>query len=221
MGFFITLEGGEGVGKSTALSFIKNYFSQKNIDCVMTREPGGTKIGDAIRDVLLHHKDEMVLPETELLLLFAGRAQHITHIIKPALNVGKTVISDRFTDASFAYQCGGRQVPVHYFDMLEKWIQGDLYPNLTLLLDAPVEVGMARIENRGDKDRIEQEKIEFFQRVREAYLARAKQFPDRFVIIRANESLESVQAQIKVALDQSLQNRARSAQIGADMKKTE
>lgn len=210
-GFFITLEGGEGVGKSTALSFIKNYFTQKNIECVMTREPGGTKIGDAIRDILLHHKDEAVLPETELLLLFAGRAQHITHIIKPALASGKTVISDRFTDASFAYQCGGRQVPAHYFEMLEKWIQGDLYPDLTLLLDAPVEVGMARIENRGEKDRIEQEKTEFFQRVREAYLDRAKQFPNRFVIIRANESLESVQVQIKHALNQLVQNRARSA----------
>lgn len=199
--YFITLEGGEGVGKSTALSFIKNYLSQKNRECVMTREPGGTKIGDAIRDILLHHKEEAVLPETELLLLFAGRAQHIAHIIKPALNAGKTVISDRFTDASFAYQCGGRQVPVHYFEMLEKWIQGDLYPDLTLLLDAPVSVGMARIESRGDKDRIEQEKTEFFQRVREAYLARAKQFPNRFVIIRANESLESVQVQIQESLD--------------------
>lgn len=203
-GFFITLEGGEGVGKSTALSFIKNYVTQKNIECVMTREPGGTKIGDAIRDILLHHKDELVLPETELLLLFAGRAQHIKHIIKPALAAGKTVISDRFTDASFAYQCGGRQVPIHYFELLEKWIQGDLYPNLTLLLDAPVEVGMARIENRGDKDRIEEEKTEFFQRVREAYLDRAKQFPNRFVIIRANESLENVQIQIKDALDRCL-----------------
>ncbi len=201
--YFITLEGGEGVGKSTALSFIKNYFTQKKIDCVMTREPGGTKIGDAIRDILLHHKDEAVLPETEMLLLFAGRAQHIKHIIKPALDAGKTVISDRFTDASFAYQCGGRQVPVPYFEMLEKWIQGDLYPDLTLLLDAPIEIGMARIENRGEKDRIEQEKTDFFQRVRAAYLDRAKQFPNRFVIIRANESLENVQTQIKDALDRS------------------
>ena len=164
--YFITLEGGEGVGKSTALSFIQDYFRQKHIDCVMTREPGGTKIGEAIRDILLHLKDETVLPETELLLLFAGRAQHIAHTIKPALSSGKTVISDRFTDASFAYQCGGRQVPVHYFEMLEKWIQADLYPDLTLLLDAPVEVGMARIEKRGDKDRIESEKNDFFPAAR-------------------------------------------------------
>jgi dTMP kinase len=200
--YFITLEGGEGVGKSTALSFIQHYFLEKEIDCVMTREPGGTKIGEAIRTILLHHQDETILPETELLLLFAGRAQHIAHTIKPALLSGKTVISDRFTDASFAYQCGGRQVPTQYFDILEKWIQKDLYPDLTLLLDAPVEVGMARIENRGHKDRIEQEKLDFFQRVRDAYLTRAKAYPHRFVIIRANESIEQVQVQIRNALDE-------------------
>lgn len=199
--FFITLEGGEGVGKSTALSFIKNYFIEKNIECVMTREPGGTKIGEAIRDILLHLKDEVVLPETELLLLFAGRAQHIHHVIKPELNAGKTVISDRYTDASFAYQCGGRGVSKSHFEILEKWIQSDLYPDLTLLLDAPVEIGMKRIESRGEKDRIELEKNDFFERVRQAYLSRAKQFPDRFVIIQANESLGNVQVQIKTALD--------------------
>lgn len=198
---FITLEGGEGVGKSTALSFIQHYFDEKNMSCVMTREPGGTKIGEAIRDILLHHQAETVLPETEMLLLFAGRAQHIEHIIKPALNAGKIVISDRFTDASFAYQCGGRGIAKHYFEMLENWIQGDLVPDLTLLLDAPIEVGLARMESRGNKDRIEAEQIDFFQRVRQAYLMRAKQFPNRFVIIGANESLDSVQIQIKQALD--------------------
>ena len=149
--YFITLEGGEGVGKSSALTFIKNYLSEKNIDCVFTREPGGTKTGEAIRAVLLHRMDESILPETELLLMFAARAQHISHVIKPALNAGKTVVSDRFTDASFAYQGGGRGIPHDRIQTLTDWVQGDLQPDLTLLLDAPVEIGLTRINQRGEK----------------------------------------------------------------------
>lgn len=202
---FITLEGGEGVGKSTALAFIQNYFLEKKIDCVMTREPGGTKIGEAIRDILLNNHDEKIFPTTELLLMFAARVQHIEQIIRPALNAGKTVVSDRFTDASFAYQGGGRQIPIDQIQILSDWVQGDLQPDLTLLLDAPIAVGLMRIDARGYKDRIESEESIFFERVRNAYLARAKQFPDRFVIIKADESLKNVQAQIKNALENKIQ----------------
>ncbi|OGT43766.1 MAG: dTMP kinase [Gammaproteobacteria bacterium RIFCSPHIGHO2_12_FULL_40_19] len=198
---FITLEGGEGVGKSTALSFIKTVLLEKNIESVFTREPGGTKTGEAIRDVLLHRLDESILPETELLLMFAARAQHIAHVIKPALQAGKTVVSDRFTDASFAYQGGGRGISTDRLQTLTTWVQGDLQPDLTLLLDAPVEIGLSRIHQRGEKDRIEQESIDFFNRVRNAYLERAAQFPKRFSIIKADASLENVQEQIKQALD--------------------
>lgn len=201
---FISLEGGEGVGKSSALTFIKTYLSEKKIESVFTREPGGTKVGEAIRDILLHCADESILPETELLLMFAARAQHVAHVIKPALKAGKTVVSDRFTDASFAYQGGGRGIPIERIQTLANWVQGDLNPDLTLLLDAPVEIGLTRMNQRGEKDRIEQESIDFFNRIRHAYLERAKQFPKRFVIINAAVSLENVQAQIKTALDTML-----------------
>lgn len=201
MSYFITLEGSEGVGKSTALSFIKQYFIEKNRDFIVTREPGGTAIGESIREILLNRSDESVLPETELLLMFAARMQHIAHVIKPALAAGKVVISDRFTDASFAYQGGGRHMDLSKIETLAQWVQGDLTPNLTLLLDAPVEVGLSRIEGRSHKDRIEHEKKDFFERVRQAYLIRAKQFSERIKIIRADESLESVQAQIRAVLN--------------------
>ncbi len=198
--FFITLEGCEGVGKSTAMSFIEKYLTEKKVNFVMTREPGGTPIGEAIREILLNTQKEVVLSKTELLLMFAAREQHIEHVIKPALNAGKTVVSDRFTDASFAYQGGGRKIAMDRIQLLANWIQGDLEPDLTLLLDAPVLIGLNRINLRGDKDRIEQENNDFFKRVREVYLERAKQFPKRFVIINADASLEDVQGQIVAAL---------------------
>lgn len=198
---FITLEGGEGVGKSTALAFIKQYFLDKKRECVFTREPGGTKIGEAIRAILLHHEEENILPETEMFLLFAARAQHIAQVIRPALSAGKIVVSDRFTDSSFAYQGGGRGVSIEKLSLLEKWVQGELQPQLTLLMDAPIEVGLQRMQERNHKDRIEQETKDFFQRVRQSYLDRAKQFPNRFLIIKADESIENVNQQIKMALD--------------------
>jgi len=198
--YFITLEGSEGVGKSTALSSVKNYFLQKKIDFVVTREPGGTPLGESIRELLLHRKDEMLLPETELLLMFAARMQNIAHVIKPALAAGKVVISDRFTDASFAYQGGGRGVSIEKIETLAAWVQQDLQPDLTLLLDAPVDIGLSRIAKRGEKDRIEDEKQDFFERVREAYLKRAAAYPDRFLIIDATQPLESVQSSIHQAL---------------------
>ena len=199
--FFITLEGCEGVGKSTALAYITSYLSKKNIHFIITREPGGTPIAEALRKILLHHDDEIILPITELLLLFAGRAQHIANVIKPALEAKQWVISDRFTDASFAYQGGGRKMAMNQLQILSDWVQGDLQPDLTLLFDAPVEVGLSRITVRGQKDRIEKEKADFFERVRTVYLERAKQFPERFVIIDATQSLEFVQKQIQAALN--------------------
>ncbi|PIZ04051.1 MAG: dTMP kinase [Gammaproteobacteria bacterium CG_4_10_14_0_8_um_filter_38_16] len=201
---FITLEGGEGVGKSTAMAFIKKYFADKNKTCVFTREPGGTKTGEKIRDILLTNDEEVIYPETELLLMFAARAQHIEQIIKPALAAGKTVISDRFTDASFAYQGGGRGVAINHIATLSDLVQGDLQPNLTLLFDAPVEVGLNRMNHRGAKDRIEQEPTAFFKRVQKAYLDRAAAFPKRFVIIDANQAVDQVQKQIKNALDEKI-----------------
>ncbi|EKD78064.1 MAG: hypothetical protein ACD_42C00056G0003 [uncultured bacterium] len=204
MSHFITLEGCEGVGKSTALAFIKNYFAEKKMDCVVTREPGGTVIGESIREILLANNHEVIFSDTELLLLFAARAQHIAQVIKPALKAGKIVVSDRFTDASFAYQGGGRHILFNRIEILADWVQGDWQPTLTLLLDAPVEIGLARMRQRGKKDRIESEKKEFFERVRAVYLSRAKQFPERFVVINAAESLENVQVQIKQVLDKKV-----------------
>ena len=203
-GQFITLEGSEGAGKSTALKFIENYLQQHNIMAVLTREPGGTEIAEEIRHVLLYpaSKDKMQ-PLTELLLMFAGREQHIQTCIKPALVAGQWVVSDRYVDASYAYQGGGRGIPVTTIALLDKLIVNEIYPNLTLLLDIPAEIGVDRAEKRGNaKDRIEQEKVEFFKRVRDAYLERAKQDPSRIKIIDASQPLESVQQQIQQALDE-------------------
>lgn len=195
-GLFITIEGIEGVGKSTILNFLKEYLSERLIKIVCTREPGGTLIAEEIRNVLLTHHDEIMTAETELLLLFAGRAQHVTQVIKPALERGDWVICDRFTDASFAYQGWGRGLPLQKISALAHWVLDDFSPDITLLLDAPVEVGLQRLVQRGKKDRIEQEDVNFFQRVREGYLALAARFPQRFHIIQADQSLKQVQDQI-------------------------
>ncbi len=193
---FITLEGCEGVGKSTALSFIANYLSKQNIDTVLTREPGGTDIGEGVRNILLTKTLEMMTPETELLLLFAARAQHIAQVVRPALKKGQWVVSDRFTDASFAYQGGGRGVSMTFIQQLADHVQADTKPDLTILLDAPVVVGLSRLQQRGKKDRIEQEDIAFFERVRNAYLQRAQAEPGRFAIVNADQSVDSVQSDI-------------------------
>ncbi|OGT51804.1 MAG: dTMP kinase [Gammaproteobacteria bacterium RIFCSPHIGHO2_12_FULL_42_13] len=197
---FITLEGCEGVGKSTALRYLEAYLTQRKKKYVVTREPGGTALGESIRCLLLNRDDEVVLPETELLLLFAARAQHIAHVIKPALAKGKIVISDRFTDSSYAYQGGGRKISAKYIDFLTQWIQDDVVPDLTFLLDAPVRIGLARMKNRQHKDRIEKEKSAFFERVRAAYLARAKKFSKRFVVIYADQPMEIVEQNMINAL---------------------
>ncbi len=203
-GKFISLEGTEGAGKSTALQFIKQYLLKANIDVVWTREPGGTEVAEDIRRLVLHPMSfEEIEPETELLLMFAARAQHMKKYILPALNAGKWIATDRFIDASYAYQGGGRGMEMNYIAMLDKWIVGTNYPHLTLLLDIPPEIGFQRAELRGaEKDRIEEEKMEFFVRVRDVYLQRAKQDPARIKIIDANVPLFAVESQIRNVLDE-------------------
>jgi dTMP kinase len=207
-GKFITIEGSEGAGKSTALTFIREKLSKQFPDAVFTREPGGTPIAENIRQVLLHgSREETMQPETELLLMFAGRAQHIGHVIRPALEVGKLVLSDRYIDASYAYQGGGRQLSMSMIETLDQLVVGKLYPDLTLLLDVPVAIGLARTEKRGgQKDRIESEQVDFFERVRKVYLARAKAAPERIKVIDASQPQDQVQSQIEQVLNDFLKS---------------
>jgi dTMP kinase len=192
---FITIEGTEGVGKSTAVATIANYLRENSVDLVTTREPGGTKIGERIRDVLLHDQSESLCDMTELLLMFAARVQHIEHIIKPALAQGHTVLCDRFTDASFAYQGYGRGVNINYIKQLQAMVQQDLRVDYTFLFDAPIEVAMSRIAGRS-LDRIERAGVGFFNRVRDAYLNMAAQEPNRFIVIDASQEFAKVTADI-------------------------
>jgi dTMP kinase len=204
MSYFITLEGGEGVGKSTAVQFLQQILTQLGINHICTREPGGTALGESIRQILLTPRPEPITVDAELLLLFAARAQHIAQVIRPALAKDQWVISDRFTDASFAYQGGGRQISMTRIAALARYVQGDLTPDLTLLLDAPLDLTMQRVNQRGEKDRFEQENKLFFDRVRHAYLDLAKAEPQRFVVIDASQSLLDVQAAIRSALKERL-----------------
>jgi len=200
-GKFITVEGVEGAGKTTVIEFIKGQLAAANIPCIVSREPGGTPIAESIRDIFLGKHDEIMCPDTELLLMFAGRAQHISQVILPALQRGQWVLCDRFSDASFAYQGGGRGVPLSHIRELAEWVQGDLQPDITLLLDLPIEVSFERMISRGAKDRIESEGKDFFERVRERYLIRSKKFPERFRVIHADQELEVVEKDILKALE--------------------
>ena len=201
LGRFITLEGGEGVGKSTNLQFIQKLLLEKQIEVVVTREPGGTKLAEKIRQFLLEKNDELITSHAELLLVFAARAQHIQHVILPALQQGCWVLCDRFTDATYAYQGGGRNMDPHLINWLEQFVQASLRPDLTLLLDAPVETGLQRAKHRGKLDRFETEQIDFFQRVRQTYLQRASLDLERYKIIDASLPLIDVQTQIGQAID--------------------
>lgn len=194
-GRFITVEGIEGAGKSTVVSLIRDWLQTHNHPCLTTREPGGTPCAESLRQILLAPDvAEQIQPETELLLMFAGRAQHIANLIAPALAEGKWVISDRFVDASYAYQQGGRGLSVDRLTWLDKWIVGEYTPHLTFLLDLPPEVGLERAKARGPHDRFEQEKLDFFHRVRAVYLERAEQYPERIVVIDAWQPVETVSA---------------------------
>ncbi|MBN3561259.1 dTMP kinase [Aliamphritea spongicola] len=196
-GCFITLEGTEGVGKSTNLAFIESMLAEAGVSFSLTREPGGTPLAEELREMLLSPREETVADDAELLMVFAARAQHLQAVIKPALNDGQWVLCDRFTDATFAYQGGGRGLDQSLILDLEQRVQKGLQPDLTLLLDVPVEIGLARAAKRGALDRFEQEQVSFFERVRAAYLQRAADDPQRFAVIDASVSLADVQAQIR------------------------
>ncbi|MEN8260930.1 MAG: dTMP kinase [Pseudomonadota bacterium] len=193
LGKFITLEGGEGVGKSTNLAFAERFLREHGKTVITTREPGGTALGEEIRNLLLAHRKETISENAELLLMFAARAQHIEEVILPAIERGIWVLSDRFTDASYAYQGGGRQITENRIAVLENWLQGTLVPDMTILLDAPIEVGISRARGRGDLDRFESEANNFFQRVRSKYLELAERNPERIKVVDATLPLEAVQ----------------------------
>nr|WP_320135047.1 dTMP kinase [uncultured Amphritea sp.] len=207
-GRFITLEGTEGVGKSTNLRFIESVLQQHQIDYQLTREPGGTPLAEEVRELLLANRDEVVADDAELLLVFAARAQHLQAVIRPALDANRWVLCDRFTDATFAYQGGGRGLSKEMIGSLEVMVQRGLQPDLTILLDLPVEIGLARARERGELDRFENERMAFFEQVRNAYLERAAADPQRFAVIDASGTLEQVQAQIASVLEHYLQEQA-------------
>ncbi len=200
-GMFITFEGGEGAGKSTMIARAAEYFRQRGREVLLTREPGGTPLAELIRELVLGPEHEPLAPATELLLVFAARAQHLAEKIRPALEQGKVVLCDRFTDASWAYQGGGRGQPLEFIAVLEQGVHGDRQPDLTLLLDLPVPLGLKRMQARGEVDRIEQESLAFFERVRAMYLQRARQYPQRIVIIDASQEVEQVWAAIRDVLN--------------------
>lgn len=206
-GIFLTIEGVEGVGKSTAVKFIQENLQAAKQQFILTREPGGTKIAEEIRKILLTpNSEEVITSDTELLLMFASRSQHIANVILPALQAGKWVVSDRFVDASYAYQGYGRKMDISRIKILDEWIVSGAKPDATILLDASPEIGLARAKHRGPHDRIEQEKIDFFERVREGYLTRAKLDPKRFHIIDASRPWDVVHEDIKKILDKLMSN---------------
>jgi dTMP kinase len=203
-GLFITIEGSEGAGKSTVMARIENWLADRGHEVVSTREPGGTDLAEEIRGILLDERNHRLSDQAELLLVFASRAQHLAELIRPALQQGKTVLCDRFTDASWAYQGGGRGLPQDWISGLEEIVHGDLQPDLTLLLDLPVEQGLKRASGRSQADRFERESLAFFERVREAYLLRAKSAPDRFVVIDAAQGQDEVWSRIAALLAQRI-----------------
>ena len=200
-GKFITLEGSEGVGKTTSLNYIKRHIESQGHTVLTTREPGGTPLAEEIRDLLLNKRDEKVEEDTELLLMFAARCQHVSQVIEPALARGNWVICDRFVDASYAYQGGGRGIDFSKIQQIEEFCLGDFKSDLTILLDMSVEEGMERTRKRGEADRFESEKIDFYQRIRDAYLSRAKSDPNRVKVVNAQPSIEQVQASLKQVLN--------------------
>lgn len=203
-GQFITFEGTEGVGKSTQLATARQALEAAGKTVIVTREPGGTPMAEAIRELLLTPREEAVNDLTELLLMFAARAQHLHGRILPALEQGTWVLCDRFTDATYAYQGGGRGVPQEQIAVLEQLVQGALRPDHVVLLDAPVEIGMSRARNRSEPDRFEQEKAAFFQRIRDCYLKRAAEQPTRYHVVDAAQSLDDVSQQVSSLMDRLL-----------------
>lgn len=203
-GLFITLEGPEGAGKTTNREVLAEGLRAAGLEVVLSREPGGTPLAEEIRQLLLAPREEPMAVDAELLLVFAGRAQHIAQVIKPALARGAVVLCDRFTDATYAYQGAGRGLPEARIAALEQFVQGDLRPDMTLLFDLPIEVGMQRAAARGRLDRFEQEAQAFFQRVRQGYLAQAKASPERYRLLDASQTLEQVQQAVRDLLPEVL-----------------
>ena len=200
-GKFITIDGLEGAGKSTQIDFIKKYLSDRNRDVFLTREPGGTDLGERLRALLLDKNIDAMNPDTELLLMFAARNEHVKKVIVPKLEQGVWVISDRFTDASYAYQGGGRGIPLERIGELEQWTLQDFVPDMTFLLDLDVELGLSRVEQRGEKDRFEEEHRDFFNKVREIFSNRASKYPERIKLIDASKNIDETSSQIKKVLD--------------------
>ena len=194
---FITLEGMDGAGKSTHISSIISLLKQRGVEVVSTREPGGTELGERLRELLLH---EAMHPETETLLMFAARREHIAQVIAPALARGAYVLSDRFTDATYAYQCGAKGVNALKIEQMEQWVQDGLQPDMTLLFDVPVEVSMQRLSAAREPDKFERESADFFTRIRNAYLERARQNPERFKVIDSNRPLDEVAQSVMHAI---------------------
>jgi dTMP kinase len=201
-GLFITLEGGEGAGKSTQIDHLRRWFADQGRDVLVTRQPGGTPLAEEIRDLLLHRPDQPVHELTELLLMFAARAQFLAEQVRPALEEGMVVLCDRFTDSTYAYQGGGRGMPRESIDVLAELVHGDLEPDLTLLLDLPVSQGMARAADRSRADRIEQEDLAFFERVRQAFLEQAAREPGRIAVIDAARPPGAVWDAIRTCLEE-------------------
>ncbi|MDK4624787.1 dTMP kinase [Kingella kingae] len=197
---FITLDGIDGAGKTTQLNVIRDWFAAQQLPVLFTREPGGTPLGEQLRNILLTPSSQVSL-HTEALMMFAARRQHLEDVILPALASGTHVVSDRFTDATFAYQGGGRGLAYDKIQQLEQWVQDDLRPNLTFILDVPLEVSVARIEGSRQKDRFEQEDPAFFAHVREAYLQRAQHAPERYAVINSNREKPEVKADIEAVLN--------------------
>lgn len=207
-GLFVTLEGVEGAGKSTALAVLARHLEHRNHPPVVTREPGGTELGESIRGLLLAHSEPGMGADTEALLAFAARAEHLRTVIRPALARGEYVLCDRFTDATYAYQGSGRGLGHDRIAILEEWVQGEFRPDLTLVLDLPVSEGRRRAGQRSRPDRFEQERDEFFQRVRESYLQRARAEPRRMQVIDASRDEETVARDLVAVLDRWLDERS-------------
>lgn len=205
-GKFITIEGTEGVGKSTNLAYVHGWLKERGIEVVVSREPGGTPLAEEVRGLLLAKREESVDETAELLLIFAARAQHLQQVIKPALARGVWVLSDRFTDATYAYQGGGRGLSLDTIAQLEQLVQGDLRPDLTLILDIDVELGLDRAKARGELDRFESETLGFFERVRAAYRQRAVEAPERYALVDAGQDLKGVQRDIDLVLQRLMTN---------------
>ena len=195
-GKFITVEGIEGTGKSTNIEFLTSLIKENGYEVIRTREPGGTPMAEKIRQLLLEHEQEQLPEIAELLLFFASRSLHLRNAIVPALKEGKWVVCDRFTDASRAYQGSGRGLDLDRIERLAEWVQEGLEPDMTILLDAPAEIGMQRTAERGDADRMDSEELSFYRRVRAGYLTLADMHPERFAVVDATQSLDQVQASI-------------------------